>query len=331
MNQNYKEHLKPLVSICTLIYNHEQFLPQYFKGILMQNTNFNFEVLIHDDASTDNSSKIIRKYQKEYPSIFKPIIQTENQYSQGVDINLKYNFSRAQGKYIALCEGDDYWTDPLKLQKQVDFLESHPEYNLYCSNWKELHKDSIVNSPVHTLYKTPFSFSFATLPRIWITKTATLMFRHNGFNYELLTRYKNSRDIHLIYHLLIYKRGYFDPSTMAVYRIHPHGIWGNLQEVEKKETSYNLYKELFIFEKNKVVRKRYLHAALALFNAKFYQNQSVRKSLGNFSLYVEACKLIRSGKDLIYTIGALFPKPLVQKVLNFFKVKKGYLSKSHLY
>lgn len=119
---------KPLVSICCLAYNHEKFIRQCLDGFLIQKCNFNFEVLIHDDASTDKTASIIKEYEKKYPKIIKPIYQTENQYSKNIGVSKTYQYPRAQGKYIALCEGDDYWTDPLKLQKQVDFLEANPDY-----------------------------------------------------------------------------------------------------------------------------------------------------------------------------------------------------------
>src|SRR5690606_25359461 len=103
------------------------FIRQCLDGIFMQKCNFEYEILIHDDASTDDTQKIIKEYQQKYPEIIKPILQTENQYSKGVrGIMARFNFPRAKGKYIALCEGDDYWTDPLKLQKQIDFLENNP-------------------------------------------------------------------------------------------------------------------------------------------------------------------------------------------------------------
>ena len=122
-----------LVSVCCMTYNHVSFIRQCLDGFMMQKCSFNFEVLIHDDASTDGTQNIIQEYVTRYPDIIKPIYQKENQYSKGIDPNVKYNFSRAKGKYIAMCEGDDYWTDPYKLQKQVDFLESHPDY-VMCSH-----------------------------------------------------------------------------------------------------------------------------------------------------------------------------------------------------
>lgn len=117
----------PLVSVSVITYNHEKYIRQCLDGILMQNVNFPYEVLVHDDASPDGTADIIREYEAKYPDIIKPIYQTENQYSQGKAAS-KFNFDRARGKYLAFREGDDYWTDPGKLQKQVDFLEAHPEY-----------------------------------------------------------------------------------------------------------------------------------------------------------------------------------------------------------
>lgn len=123
-------NLRPAVSICCIAYNQESYIRDCLEGFVMQKTGFPFEVLIHDDASTDRTADIIREYEEEYPDIIKPIYQTENQYSKGVRISNVYNFPRAQGKYIAICEGDDFWTDPEKLQTQFDFMESHPEYSM---------------------------------------------------------------------------------------------------------------------------------------------------------------------------------------------------------
>lgn len=120
-----------MVSVLCLAYNHEPYIRQCLEGFVNQKTNFKFEVLIHDDASTDKTADIIREYEAKYPEIIKPIYQSENQWSKGIsDITGTYNISRAQGKYLAWCEGDDYWCDENKLQIQFDYMEAHPDCTL---------------------------------------------------------------------------------------------------------------------------------------------------------------------------------------------------------
>lgn len=123
-----------MVSIDCITYNHEKYIADAIESFLMQKTNFKFEILIHDDASTDSTPEIIQKYERLYPDTIKPIYQKENQYSKGVNVTLKYQLSRARGKYIAVCEGDDYWINPHKLQKQVDYLENNPSCSLCFHN-----------------------------------------------------------------------------------------------------------------------------------------------------------------------------------------------------
>lgn len=118
------------VSIICNTYNHGSYIRDALESFVMQKTDFQFEVLVHDDASTDNTAEVVREYEEKYPNLIKPIYQTVNQHSQKVNINKNFQLPRIKGKYVALCEGDDYWTDPLKLQKQYDFMENHPEYSL---------------------------------------------------------------------------------------------------------------------------------------------------------------------------------------------------------
>lgn len=115
------------VSICCLTYNHENYVRKTLEGFFNQKTDFKFEVLINDDASTDGTVKIIKEFEEKYPGVIKAVYQMENQYSQGKKMNSEFLFMNARGKYIAMCEGDDYWTDDYKLQKQYDILERHQD------------------------------------------------------------------------------------------------------------------------------------------------------------------------------------------------------------
>lgn len=127
------ERINPFVVINCITYNHVSFIRDALEGFVMQKTDFPFVAIVHDDASTDDTAAIIREYAEKYPDIIFPIYETENQYSKhdGSLGRIMQQARNATGaKYVAMCEGDDYWTDPMKLQKQVDFLESHPEYSM---------------------------------------------------------------------------------------------------------------------------------------------------------------------------------------------------------
>ena len=130
--QHWPEGTVPLVSIRCITYNHVNFIRDAIEGFLMQETTFPVEILIHDDASTDGTADIVREYEAQYPQLFMAIYQTENQYSKG---NKPGQFLRPQlGRYIAICEGDDYWTDAEKLQRQVLFLNDHNDYSAATEN-----------------------------------------------------------------------------------------------------------------------------------------------------------------------------------------------------
>lgn len=128
-----------LVSVFCLAYNHEKYIKTALDGFIKQKTSFKYEVIVHDDASTDNTAEIIREYQKKYPDIIKPIFQSENQYSKHVGIMSTFMLPAARGKYIAFCEGDDYWCDENKLQIQVDCLEKNSSYVASVHNTEFIH------------------------------------------------------------------------------------------------------------------------------------------------------------------------------------------------
>ena len=133
---------KPFVSVKTITYNHEKFIAQCIEGIMMQKTNFSFEFIIGEDCSTDNTMKIIQEYADRYPDVIR-VITSEN--NVGAAENDHRTDLECQGKYVAFCEGDDFWTDPHKLQKQVDFLEANPEYGMIHSSFSCLNGQKLIH------------------------------------------------------------------------------------------------------------------------------------------------------------------------------------------
>ncbi len=215
----------PILKIECLVYNHEAFLRDCLEGVVMQKTNFKFEAIVHDDASTDRSADIIREYAEKYPDIIKPIYQTENLYSRG-DGSLRRVIREAlQGaKYIAVCEGDDYWTDPYKLQKQVDFLESNPDYMMCIHNAKVINEDSLKTGFCKGLIKDEDYTSFDFI-NAWIWPTASFVFRSEvlSYKYKGPERILNADIILLLVANELGKvRGFSD--EMSAYRVHGGGV-----------------------------------------------------------------------------------------------------------
>lgn len=142
MMSNQKEmDDKCLVSVLCSTYNHAPYIRQCLDGFIMQKTNFRFQVIVHDDASTDGTQDIIKEYELKYPEIIKPIYQKTNGY--GSERNRRDKFNAIKGKYLAFCEGDDYWIDSLKLQKQVDFLEKNEDYGFIHTDYGIINESKV--------------------------------------------------------------------------------------------------------------------------------------------------------------------------------------------
>jgi len=219
-SQQWSEDTVPLVSISCITYNHENYIRDAIEGFLMQKTTFPVEILIHDDASTDKTADIIREYENKYPDIIKPIYQFDNKYSKGISVSETYNFPRARGKYIAMCEGDDYWTDPSKLQKQVDFLENNSEYVACYHNAIINYVDKKNKNHLYNKINESRNVSLEEIINNWSVPTASIVMRKKVI--DNLPDWRNniySGDYTLILLCLNIGKLYFINEVMSVYNV----------------------------------------------------------------------------------------------------------------
>lgn len=254
-----------LVSICCITYNHAPFIRKALDGFLMQQAPSCVpkgakmsdwcEILIHDDCSTDGTTDIVKEYAAKYPDLIFPLYEEENQYSKGVKVDF-FNYNRAKGKYIAYCEGDDYWTDPNKLQKQVDFMENHPEYAICihgCSiydvrNGKHYEsQDFATYGKATNKHADGLDFTARDYFDGHYGQPLTMLFRLSMFDFNWHNQYKYYRDTHEIYHLLRAGKGYWMNFNGGVYIKHNGGV----------STSVTLDKS--VWEEREHVLELYLH------------------------------------------------------------------------
>lgn len=216
----------PLVSIRCLVYNHEPYLRQCLDGFVMQQTTFPFEAIIHDDASTDGSAAIIREYAEKYPDIIKPIYETDNQYSKH-DGSLARIMDAAMhpgSKYVASCEGDDYWTDPNKLQMQVDVMEADEQIGLVHTFARvfdqhlESFKDKLWGWPINSFEDELIANRPVTLTTCYrkeLLFNAKLFFRDNRNQHKPWKMGDYPLWLYMSYHA----KTYFIDKPTGVYRL----------------------------------------------------------------------------------------------------------------
>jgi len=220
--------MKPKVTILCTTYNQINFIRQALDGFVMQKTNFPFEVIVHDDASTDGTTDVIKEYQKKYPKIIKPIYQVKNQFSQGKDILMDCMIDAIQSEYVAMNEGDDYWIDENKLQRQVDFLDANPEFTVCFHPVKVIWEDKSQPESVFPTARYRFNKKVLGLNDL---------LKHNFIQTNsVMYRWKLTKDMwpqksvlpcDYLWHLLHAKYGKigFLPQVMSVYRRNQGGIW----------------------------------------------------------------------------------------------------------
>lgn len=249
--------IKPLVAIHCLVYNHEPYLRDCFEGFIMQQTNFPFVVIVHDDASTDESAAIIREYEAKYPH-FKPIYEKENLYQKGgfgaINEIMNKAIDACGAKYIAMCEGDDYWIDSLKLQKQVDFLETHASYGFIGTKCKILRENRFFSDTSQLPQRNPIDgvilygdvfYSYAIYGPV--ARTCSLLYRKSLLDDEFDS---NSGDYYM-QALLASKSLYASLNSISsVYRVHNKGVSNNYND--KGIISYTQW---YILQKKQLKRR----------------------------------------------------------------------------
>lgn len=221
-----------MVSVAMLAYDHEEFIRQALDSILMQKIDFSLKVVIADDCSTDKTREILLEYQKKYPDIFKLVFQKKNLRHIQNNLDLYRNL---EGKYVAVLEGDDYWTDPNKLQKQIDFLEANPNYSFCCHNNSisvfETGEISLRNDKDYP--ESDIDLKAILIKRIFAS--GTLVYRTSALTQ--VTIYMISRLFNFDYALVVLLAeqgaGRYFPDNMAVYRKHEGGVWTGIKDAEQ--------------------------------------------------------------------------------------------------
>ena len=296
-----------LVSIRCLTYNHAPFIRQCLDGFVMQKTNFRFEAIVHDDASTDESASIIREYAEKYPDIIKPILETENQYSKHDGSLGRIINSHMRGKYVAMCEGDDYWTDPYKLQKQVDFLESHPDY-VMCSHRNNTYFDGQGKMLVCE-DQSEVVYSLNDLIRgQWYFHPLTVVYRRCCYDAGEYALYPVSMDAVLFFHLLKKGKGICLADNMAVYRIHDGGVWSKVGLDKQSLQEFRARLGIYQVEKSREAALFLLSLyAKALSRGWMYKNKR---------MIMQSFRIFNRHFGFIKTLKIFFDKVLMNRLVN---------------
>ena len=221
----------PTVTVWCLTYNQKEFIKDALDGFVMQKTSFPFEVIVHDDASTDGTTNIVNEYAKKYPEIIKPMIETENQWQKG---GLKHiisimNEKHRRGKYIAFCEGDDYWTDSLKLQRQVDFLEGHSEYSMCFHSAKKQYETNAV-AWINCENIQDKDYDATDIFINWTVPTASVLCRKEAMDFYANLKHPEriqNYDIFIILSCAMVGKLRGMHEQMSVYRIQGEGLTYN--------------------------------------------------------------------------------------------------------
>lgn len=273
--KNWKttEGNRPVVSIRCTTFNQEKYIAKCLDGFLIQETDFPFEICVHDDASKDSTASIVKEYAAKYPRVIKALCETENQWSKQDGSFTRIVTSMLTGKYVAMCEGDDYWVDPQKLQQQVDFLESHPDYSM-------VFHDAIIKNEPGVPEKLDVyppmddrDYSATEMFAKWTVPTASMVYRREVLDFKLKrTGTCLNGDIYLVEKCAAMGRVRCINKKMSVYRRQPSGVtWDESRKIQrllKYPLHYQGLKENFPGINTRLINRS---ICTALWNAVPYQ------------------------------------------------------------
>lgn len=268
IEQEWPEGTIPLVHTRTMTFNHEDYIRECIEGILMQKTTFPVQVLIHDDASKDKTAEIVKEYEEKYPQLIKAYYQETNTYQirkkYGSFRGTRENFSSWRfGKYEATCEGDDYWTDSLKLQKQVQFMEKNSEFSMCCTNYSVVNENGkILNELAWGNNKRAPIISQEMILRDYKPKTLTSIIRRSALPDKIPDELVNSPNGDNVICALVSEEGpaaYLDFNS-GCYRVNENGVWSKKGELEQKKmqliTFFNMKKYFVKKTQQKAIDER---------------------------------------------------------------------------
>lgn len=244
------------VSVLCTAYNHQSYIAKALESFLMQKTDFLFEVLVNDDASTDATADIIRQYEEKYPEIIKPIYQKENQHQKGVDSLKQILFPAAKGKYIAICEGDDYWTDPTKLQQQFDYMQEHPDCPLVAhESIKIFENGDLMGKFSHYDFSAPGACCLRAdmvITHVNDFHTSSLFLRKESYVrnrafFESISGYDFA--IKTLFATDLAGYAYIIPQKMSAYRVSAVGSWSQRIRDDKKKYETHIKESIQTLEK----------------------------------------------------------------------------------
>lgn len=294
---------KPKVTIVCTTFNHGAFIKDALEGFVTQKTNFPFEVIVHDDVSTDNTVEIIKEYEEKYPDIIKPIYQTEKQWGKPFfDTEI---YPKIKGEYVVINEGDDYFCHPLKLQKQVDFLDSHPDYSICFHPVKVTFTDHSKADFPYPATKDTSLFTLKNLLRKNYMQTNSVMYRWRFGEHDPIQPYGYytvvPADWYL--HILHAQKGKigFLPDIMSIYRRHENGMFAesidNPHQIHLKyglgEINFYLKLEQFVPEYNELFgHEETCKYAAFIFNV-FLQNNKIAETKQVLEMCPECVKYIK--------------------------------------